>query len=80
MEGRTYDKSTCAFCFNDVPERFAYNMKDGSYISKNGDKYWYKNKKLHRENGPAVQTIEGKQIYFTNGEYIKTEYKLVAFI
>ena len=32
----------------------------------NGDKYWYQNGKLHRENGPAVEKANGDKHWFLN--------------
>jgi len=29
--------------------------------------YWYSNGKLHRENGPAIENIDGTKRWFLNG-------------
>ena len=34
-----------------------------------GDKYWYLNGKLHREDGPAVEYADGSKYWFLNGKY-----------
>ena len=34
----------------------------------NGDKYWYQNGKLHRENGPAVEKTNGDKHWFLNAK------------
>jgi hypothetical protein len=35
---------------------FLYNREDGLAIEySNGDKYWHKNSKRHRENGLAIE-------------------------
>ena len=33
-----------------------------------GDKYWYKNGKLHREDGPAVEWTDGGKCWYKNGK------------
>jgi len=37
---------------------------------KNGNKFWYVNEKLHREDGPAIITSDGYQAWFINGNAI----------
>ena len=38
-------------------------------MNKNGDKYWYVNDKLHRENGlPAVEYANGNKEWYVNGK------------
>ena len=34
-------------------------MKDGKYVRESGNSYYYKNNKLHREDGPAIEYISG---------------------
>jgi hypothetical protein len=34
----------------------------------NGNKYWYLNDKLHREDGPAVEIADGSKRWCLNGE------------
>ena len=29
-------------------------------------KYWYKNDKLHRENGPAIEYFDGSKYWYIN--------------
>jgi hypothetical protein len=36
-------------------------------ILNNGDQYWYKNDKRHREDGPAIIYKNGKQEWYING-------------
>lgn len=33
-----------------------------------GDKFWYLNGKLHRENGPAIERANGYEEWYLNGE------------
>ena len=43
------------------------NMKEYTVnVSDNGDKYWYINGKLHREDGPAVEFSDGDKIWYIN--------------
>ena len=35
-------------------------------IYKNGDKYWYLNDKLHREDGPAAEYPDGTKYWYLN--------------
>ena len=35
----------------------------------NGDKYWYLNGKLHREDGPAVEYANGSKFWYLNGKH-----------
>jgi hypothetical protein len=34
----------------------------------NGDKYWYLNDKLHREDGPAIEAANGTKYWYINGK------------
>ena len=42
-------------------------MKDGCHIEPNGDKSWWKDGKLHREDGPAVEWVNGYQSWWMYG-------------
>ena len=33
-----------------------------------GSKYWFLNRELHRENGPAVEYPNGSKIWYINGQ------------
>ena len=37
-------------------------------VRKCGDKVWYFNGRLHRENGPAMEYITGDKVWWWNGE------------
>jgi len=37
-------------------------------VNANGDKYWYLNDKLHREDGPAVEDADGTNYWYLNGK------------
>ena len=36
----------------------------------NGDKYWYRNDQLHREDGPAVERADGDKEWWLNGQLV----------
>jgi len=42
-------------------------LLNGCVVDLDGDKFWYKDDQLHREDGPAIDSVVGKQWYF-NGE------------
>lgn len=42
-------------------------------VYTNGDKEWYLNGKLHREDGPAVIRSNGTEIWFLNGIKVTRE-------
>ena len=44
-------------------------MKNGLFIDKYGDKYWYKDDRLHREDGPAVEWTNGTKFWYFNGKH-----------
>jgi hypothetical protein len=37
-------------------------------VYTNGDKHWYLNDKLHREDGPAFEWADGDKCWFLNGK------------
>ena len=42
-------------------------------VYPNGDKYWYLNDKLHREDGPAMEWANGSKSWFLNDEEVTEE-------
>jgi hypothetical protein len=38
-------------------------------VYPSGDKYWYLNDELHREDGPAIEYIRGDKCWYLNGKY-----------
>jgi hypothetical protein len=46
------------------------NLEDRTYRIKydNGDKEWYKDDKLHREDGPAIELADGGSEWYLNGQ------------
>ena len=48
-------------------------MKSGRYVDLEGNEIWYLNGLLHREDGPAYETVSGIKQWFTNGIQITEE-------
>lgn len=42
-------------------------MKHGLYIDSTGNRRWFKNGKLHREDGPAYISRDGRQCWYHHG-------------
>lgn len=42
-------------------------LKNGLYIHSSGDKVWYKNGVLHREDGPAIEFPDGGKQWRIDG-------------
>ena len=38
------------------------------HIYSDGDKYWYLNDQLHREDGPAIEYANGTKYWYLNGQ------------
>jgi len=44
-------------------------------VRDNGDKFWYLNGQVHREDGPAYEYINGDKRWWLNGEeYTEAEF------
>ena len=43
---------------------------NGCVIDEYGNKHWYKDELLHREDGPASEWASGHTIWFFNGEFL----------
>lgn len=46
-----------------------YKVKADSY----GNKFWYLNGKLHREDGPAIERANGEKYWCINGKQLTEE-------
>ncbi len=42
-------------------------------VRNNGDKLWYLNDQLHREDGPAIDCASGAKYWYLNGEKVTEE-------
>ena len=47
-------------------------------VSKNGNKSWYLNDQLHREDGPAAEYASGNKEWYLNG--VNYSNKFMCFI
>ena len=45
-------------------------LLNGCIVFLRGDKFWYKDDKLHREDGPAVEFADGIKGWCLHGEYL----------
>jgi len=43
-------------------------MKNGMVVDSDGDKYWYLNDVLHRDDGPAQEWADGSKCWYLNGK------------
>ncbi|MBK9131247.1 MAG: hypothetical protein IPM20_06365 [Gammaproteobacteria bacterium] len=52
-----------------MKEKFNNGREDGPTmkILRNGNKAWFYNGKLHRDDGPALETVDGEKYWFKNG-------------
>jgi hypothetical protein len=50
---------------------FNDKMKSICKTYSNGDKIWYLNGKLHREDGPACEYFNGAKYWYIHGEWIE---------
>jgi hypothetical protein len=49
-----------------------HGIKWNNIKNNTGDKYWYINGKIHRENDkPAIELIDGEKFWYINGKFIK---------
>ena len=44
-------------------------MRNGLIIDNNGNKFWFKDDKLHREDCPAIEFVSGNKQWFKNDEW-----------
>lgn len=42
-------------------------VKNGRYVSEDGAIEWYRDGKLHREDGPAIEWFTGGKVWYQNG-------------
>jgi hypothetical protein len=48
-------------------------MKDSCTIEPSGDKFWFVNDDLHREDGPACEYVNGNKCWYQNGKYHRVD-------
>ena len=49
-------------------------------VEDNGDRYWYLNGKLHREDGPAVEYANGDLEWYLNGKLHREDGPAVEYV
>ena len=42
-------------------------------VYDDGTKYWYQNDKLHRTDGPAIESFNGSKYWYQNGKLHRTD-------
>ena len=47
-------------------------LLNGCVVTLQGNKYWYKDDRYHREDGPAIEWVNGKMDWHHHGEYLGT--------
>ena len=56
------------------------NEKDGLHINELGTKRWFKDGKLHRDDGPAVIWSDDEQYWYKNDErYEPSAHEIMAW-
>ena len=76
MKRRNFVKSVIGGAFlTIVPTTlFGFSKKRSKLkIDKEGNKRWYLNGKLHREDGPAIECVNGTKKWYLNGKEVKKE-------
>jgi len=50
--------------------KYYFDENNEVYLEcENGEKRWYKNGKLHRDDGPATECSNGSKYWYQNGEF-----------
>ena len=55
-------------------------MKPELIIDPDGTKFWYLNRKLHREDGPAIEYSDGSIEWWLNGKLHREDGPAIEFI
>lgn len=58
-----------------------WNLDDQHFIveSSDGSQFWYRNGRLHRENGPAIQWSDGTKMWYQNGKHHRENGPAIEF-
>ena len=43
-------------------------VKNGRYVDKDKNAFWYKDGLFHREDGPAIEWADGSKAWYLNGQ------------
>lgn len=55
-------------------------MRNGLIIDSNGNKYWYKNDKIHRIGGPAIEYTSSTKWWFMNGKLHREDGPAIEYV
>jgi len=56
------------------------DLKNGLVVDAEGNKRWYKDSLLHREDGPAVEWRDGSKMWFQNGAYHRVDGPAIEWV
>lgn len=56
------------------------SQEDGPIVMANGDKLWFKQGILHREDGPAIERFKGDWGWYYNGQCHREDGPAVGYI
>ena len=62
--------------FHSLPKE----QKTGCIIYPNGDKEWFKNGKLHRDDGPAIEYATGSKHWYKEGNLHRDDGPAIEYI
>jgi hypothetical protein len=54
-------------------------MKNGLQIDEDGNKQWYKDDTLHREDGPACEWVNGDKYWYLDGKEHRIDGPAIEF-
>ena len=49
-------------------------------VDANGNKYWYLNDKLHREDGPSIEWTNGHKEWWINGQLHREDGPAIEYV
>lgn len=49
-------------------------------VEENGNKFWYLNGKLHREDGPAIEYTDGNKFWYLNGKLHREDGPAIEYL
>jgi hypothetical protein len=56
--------------------KITYTVK----IDDEGNKRWYHNKKLHREDGPAIEYADGNKVWYVDDKYHRLDGPAIEWV
>lgn len=69
IQSNEFEEYIPAISENDLLDKISHSTEflNGLVTDSLGNKYWYTNNKLHREDGPAIEESDGDQHWYKNG-------------